>query len=1128
MQTSSSVSAAAMSEIVKSKKFEWTSSTLPTRPVPPLPAIFARPKLPLETNTDATKRRSAEAMAWVVAQVHGSVATDATLALRIQACKELLGMSDGDGRVEDSLYRQEALFVTTATARGFDLDPSAAVQADTFGRQLNTIKVPADPDAVSRVIEAGERHFLQNGDVVLAWRSACQRADFEQHLASEGLKAEPCHCQPSQKHAKTHLCKKCKSLTVSLLSVGTRSARQIANDLLTNRPALRKELSALFPGQDLRDEYLLCPIEPKRSGLKHDGFAFSLDAMHPVSVTGEGDQKHAALHVLQNLRSCHFFVNRMKGMFGHLIVRCYSDLCKSCSEAELNEVLRQLDHVYLTGLEVPQAIESRLQLPVGTVESIMEQSSAGITSPEGAARIVEPWKIYGSKRHRFSGEKDADGSGDPFPDFARLKEKIAEIEGQYDVKFGDVPYPFNPANKPATWQWGDVNEFYANHLATMNKWCDEKHRNERSAGGLLVLHCLQYANPRQFGPPGFPEDFGWLRQKLEPYQRSPMGASAGHSVHGQEMTLGLDANYNFTATNCTVDWESWPWNCMEGKHEQQLPKMIATLRNAPLASPRHWPAERAPVPDVPETTWQPWAFRLEQFATLAKQFQPQPPATAHPPTPQNLSNSDNICYASSVLQALNLVPALKRIVVKSGSFPFRIQTGRPTQYLSEQRDDEELGGHKKLLWYLRYTFRVMDMATKQMPAELAINILARVNALKYDFPRGVEQDPGEFLDAMLEIMDTAGDSSRYNESGLTLQDSIDDDHARASRNLQIIAPIASDYRRAWDSHLQTGHNSAITELLGIQIAQESLCRLSSCVSRYARGFLHANTINLVFPKDAAKHPDQAYSVEDLLRRNDQIANDLEHDPMDCQFPGHAPKTEMFRRILRLPPVLVMRVERQGSPGSLQGFKTQKAMEKAADQSRLRNRLIMQDTLDMSPWCDSLLPSERLEEFEPADRDISNYTDRTLGDPCGPMKQYRLMGVISWRNYHIVTHARVKDEDGYMRWALLDDTRSEPTWESPLDNQKSSLETTLIYVKMSKSERKALRTAISGDTDMTDIEETELDEDEEDLNEEISARSLLEKLDTSDDDDEDEDEDDESDEGGEGEDWSKLTMAGLSD
>ncbi|KAK5702837.1 hypothetical protein LTR97_003783 [Elasticomyces elasticus] len=1548
MHTSGTVSASALPQFLKSKKIEWKSSTIPARPVPALPALFVRPILPPETNTDALKRRSAEAMAWVVAQVHGSVATDATLTLRVQACKELLGMSDGEDRVDDSMYRQEAIFVTSATDKGFDLDPSSAVHGDTFGTRLNTIKVPANPDAVSRVIEAGERHFLQNGDVVLAWRCACQRADFEQHLALEGLDAESCHCQPSQKHSKSHLCKMCKSLTIcdwltngicphcqtsgpcrtcstsdeecdqklprcsgceqkdvdcvydarlgrdkrvrtclrcaqsdfscdkakpactrcvqdeeeciyfstkkhpccnqcrdnpnacdrvrpscsectkhsrecsfeasckqctkageqcsrelpscaqctskhitcsfggakspcnpcikagkaddcgrerpacsncvtndqdcsytrpktpcalcilteksdrcgrerpicsqcaeegkdcsyeiirqgatpclpcsregkagecgcqrpicsqcvnkggncsfpknqkipcdackqvgkandcgrerpmcsqcanedkecfytrdrrrracescieagkseecgrqtptcsqctevgdmciykaskacvncveagedcgreetgchqcvnhgrkcsfkesgefmrlwnlyrvlinhdvaALEKIGSRKARELATTLLANRSALKKELATRRRGQDLQDEYLLCPMDSKRSGLKQDGFAPSPDAMYPVTVTGEGGQKRPALHVLQNIRFCHLFLNRLKGNFSHLLLRCYSDLCKSHSEDELREILRQLDHIYLIGLQVPHQTDARLQLAVSKVESFMAQSSAGIASPEGVASIGDPWKFYGSGRHRFSQDREETAKPDtlpadqdPFPNFSRLKEKIAEIEATYDVKFGEVPYLFNPANKPTVWRWSDVRAFYASHLFAMNNWCDEQHSNERSAGGLLVLHCLQYANPRQFAPAGFPDDFDWLRQNLEPYSRSPMGASAGHAVHGQEMKLGLDSDFNFNPADCTVDWESWPWNRMKGRHEIQLPRMITTLRETPKASPNHWPAERALVPNVPETTWQPEVSQRERFAALVKLLQPQPPATAHPPPAQNLSNTDNICYASSVLQALHLVPALKRLIVKSVSAPLRTQTGRPSQYLLEQRDDQNLSGHKRLLQRLRHASKVMAIAMTQLPPELATSILATVNTLGYDFPRGVEQDPGEFLDAMLEIMDTAGDCSRYNETGVTLQDNINDEHARAARELRIIAPLASDYRRAWDAHLQAGHDSPVTKLLGIQVAQESLCRSPGCVSRYARSFLHSNTINLVFPGDAVKHPDKAYSVEDLLQANDQIANDLEHDPMDCHFPDHAPKTEMFRRLLRLPPVLIMRVERQGSPGSLRGFKTQKEMEKAADRNRLRNRLIMEDTLDMSPWCDNSLPSESLDEFEPADRDTSDYPDRVLGDPCGPMKQYRLMGVISWRSYHIVTHARIKDEDGYMRWALLDDTRSEPTWENPLDNQKSSLETTLIYVKMSKSERSALRTAISGDTDMTDVEETELDEDEEDLNEEISARSLLEKLDTSDDDDEDDDEDDESDDGGEVEDWSKLTMAGLSD
>lgn len=158
-------------------------------------------------------------------------------------------------------------------------------------------------------------------------------------------------------------------------------------------------------------------------------------------------------------------------------------------------------------------------------------------------------------------------------------------------------------------------------------------------------------------------------------------------------------------------------------------------------------------------------------------------------------------------------------------------------------------------------------------------------------------------------------------------------------------------------------------------------------------------------------------------------------------------------------------------------------------------------------------------------------------------------VISWRRYHTVTHGRIKDGEGYTRWALLDDAQPEITWESPPEDkvsdfdcvrlgkaadsatQTSSLETTLVFVKTSKAELKGLAAATTGETETEGVEDDEeLHEDDEDLDDKVIAGMALLDLgiDNLDEDMDDESDDESDEESGEGEkvDWDKLITTEL--
>jgi hypothetical protein len=101
-----------------------------------------------------------------------------------------------------------------------------------------------------------------------------------------------------------------------------------------------------------------------------------------------------------------------------------------------------------------------------------------------------------------------------------------------------------------------------------------------------------------------------------------------------------------------------------------------------------------------------------------EQLKDKPAATTTPagqyPGWVNLTNSDNVCYASAVIQVLSSVPGLRALVSDSGSLPFSDSTGRGD---SVELNDPDLSKRRLFLKQLRNIHILLEKAEERLPAE---------------------------------------------------------------------------------------------------------------------------------------------------------------------------------------------------------------------------------------------------------------------------------------------------------------------------------------------------------------------------------------------------------------------------
>nr|OQO18277.1 hypothetical protein B0A51_12749 [Rachicladosporium sp. CCFEE 5018] len=405
---------------------------------------FSAPNNPPNPSTpddEALQRRGMINMHWICSKLEGKVCTLEAAELYYKSCLEILGVREATDKVSigtgESLYSSGALFTLTTSESGYRIRPSQTLAKDIEPFCMNTISLPESPDATYRVLELGMRYWQLSGDILWTFEAMAIRADVEILLWETAESMPELHLLEKHGHAK--------------LAADTRQGR---NEIWSN-----------FLRESGLDDPTVAPTSYYGATLdvslpRPDIFAVQLDAIEPITViTDEEGRRITASHAPGNFKACLALENCLKWVHGKLLLPLFAELCQLPDESRRQYLHRCIDHLYLISLQMPYSTEERLQLDPEKVDAIRQQLSRCAVDPDEADSTFQPWRIsnscYATSARGVPGaERIANGKED-FPDLDTIIEfmvTFGEQNGE-DYNTDDVPYLFNPANKPIFWDW---------------------------------------------------------------------------------------------------------------------------------------------------------------------------------------------------------------------------------------------------------------------------------------------------------------------------------------------------------------------------------------------------------------------------------------------------------------------------------------------------------------------------------------------------------------------------------------------------------------------------------------------------------------------------------------------------
>jgi len=451
---------------------------------------------------------------------------------------------------------------------------------------------------------------------------------------------------------------------------------------------------------------------------------------------------------------------------------------------------------------------------------------------------------------------------------------------------------------------------------------------------------------------------GWLRRCLEPYKTNPMRASGGHAAHGIDMSTSLKPGYesldDFDLAECNIDIEPWVWNWMRGSYDRHFDAIVAELRTMPLHNPPYWTHTTGDVPPLPSTIWggdallttTDTAGRMsrkqkkkkkekkknkkqpkkptdqtgpgEQEATHTQtgteqdssQQQQRPAAgSSTQPNRGNLSNRDNMCYVSSVLQALCNVPGLREVITESKDFLYSITTGRGPGNGMIRVGDPGLKVHVELLAQLRELADSLIGTTKNIGSSPPRTFMETISRIRRDdcraFKIGSEDDPSALLNVLLDILNTAGDRSEV------LPDAPNtarpNERHDAEQKLIMLSEagghppeLRADIPDQYVTWRKIGNDSLIDSKCTMQIVAESQCTREDCKYRIDRSwqFLSMLEVNI---RQQSQEDTRAYNLTELIDE----ALTAPAAAICGRDPSHGEKNRAKKRIVRTPPILIV-------------------------------------------------------------------------------------------------------------------------------------------------------------------------------------------------------------------------------
>ncbi|KAI6799757.1 hypothetical protein KC361_g2710 [Hortaea werneckii] len=673
--------------------------------------------------------------------------------------------------------------------------------------------------------------------------------------------------------------------------------------------------------------------------------------------------------------------------------------------------------------------------PDPLIASVQTQNNAGIANADNCLAIKRPWALQSDNWSFSKFGRPADSKA-PYKDYT-----FNRIEG--------AVYLFNWENRPVEWTRDDNRRFYSVMLERMIEECNKDYETTCTVDTLFLVHCLRVACP--------PKGLEWLYYELEPYVHHPFRASGGHAAHGLNMTTGWPEDYetldDFVEEDCNIDIEPWIWNMMRGGLDHHYDAIVDYIRNLPRDNPPYWQESLGSGPLVPLTIWggavRHVRFRAKKRGPATSTSRPeqqqeiavsdtgrQSRQRSFPtgvPQRGNLSNKDQICYASAIIQMLCNVPKLRAIISATSNLPFDVNTGRGLHGFV-LLGDPGFVIHQNIFSQLRQIASTLEATNTRLPADCTLEFLRTLRQINtqtcQEFPEAGEFDPSTLLGVLLETLNDAGDRSKPLTDTIELRPNRvwlknQEEAVKAGR---LIAPLSEDVPLQFNIHKDIGNDSELDDLCTLRVVYESVCSVESCQSPFSRGFSFEQVLNLQFPQD---DPTGVYKVSDLIE-----SWSVGSGRAVCGYDNsHGLALPAKKMILTTPEILFLRIERL----SLGDLMTSGGIFEAENAAQIvSNPLIVEENIDLQPWCSRDLPSER-----------------RLGPLPEQMRaratHYGIDAIVQYHNRHFFTYAKAKDQDGNLFWARFDDTLLTVVWENPLQINHRTGDFILVYKRLSKAE-----------------------------------------------------------------------------
>jgi hypothetical protein len=459
----------------------------------------------------------------------------------------------------------------------FVVKASESLAADVEGRLPDVRIKGGSKTRVAFVIQTLHAVFYATGDILQAWRTACDLADrvCANLITSEEIKLQYCQCSDDKERSKTThtcqfclneelcdtlqlneqsnmICKNCfenisktdeynfdpgERLLFRLTCLITADKSIPKADRKTVIEAIWAEVQKYRTSdgkwQDLwadepREEY----VESGRAKAPHP-LSLSFDAILPISISNGKVEYHANPN---NMCLTATWINRLKGLFFPMLLgymRMVEEMRSGPPGQDYSTIIDQLDHFYVKS----QAYKFVKKTERGEMDSekaqmIIEQMKQPIASQHDANSAFKVPKLS-IDHDKNKGWSSAECN--------TIDTIIAQAEQRYPsskkIPRGPdgSPWIWIPLHMPTDWSWHHLWRLIAGRMTRMRYLCNAKWETIDNTVTLFLECVLQYL---KFG--GKDEFFG---APMTIYVKHALIFSIGHRRHGEQMRTGFKTPY---------------------------------------------------------------------------------------------------------------------------------------------------------------------------------------------------------------------------------------------------------------------------------------------------------------------------------------------------------------------------------------------------------------------------------------------------------------------------------------------------------------------------------------------------------------------------------------------------------